>query len=545
MKPHQTRFVSNPSSKELIPMVSTQLQNSETFKNTYFSLKNATFQIELGCQFTGNSYLVAYFQLRSESDSMISTLTWSLNLTSGRLLGPMLSAYPITYGIPSENLTSYAPTGTDSSTVQYASSSNWGGYEFYDSYVGVPTIDPITAFSANVNVVSLTEPPSSEKVTSVYYNGVYYTIYRDGSPWIGLSQGSGGTGGLIQSGYDWNDAGSGLNIWYADYPSTAMIQYSGQATYPVHVGDILSLTLQQSGGYWDFEVYDYNNGHTYTASISSSEETYYAQTIVEAVTYQYPNGVQLTQQIPEFDTPVNFEGADIYGAGPGGYYESIDITSLYDNNWYNEYYLQQDSNQPDNINNAYIMQTGTYYTNIYGYPQETWENSYYNLYGGQNSPPSSGGGSGGGGCVLYGTLISASRDQMIPVQDLKVEQNLLSYNTNDGKLVQEKVSAINVTQVNSIFDINDGLLYVSGASDQPIYVTLPNGTQSWIMVGNLSTSDFIFDPLNTTWVHVQSIHVLDGNYTVYDIQGTRIFNENGYLRSNYIANGVLLDRKIP
>ena len=363
-----------------------ELINSKNYKDINSSLSNSSLHIELGSQFNGTS-LNAYLQLTSLQKPMIRSNTWTLNLSSGKLIGPVFSDHPMTYASTAQGLSSNMAEKLNSTEPVY-SSSNWAGYQYYDSYVGVPTINPITAFSSNVKVVSFGEPPSGQEVTSVLYNGAYYSISRAGSAWIGLSQGSGGSGGLIQTGYGWSDIGGSLNIWYELLPGPQYL-YPDQGTYPIHVGDILSLTLQQVSGAWDFEVYDYNNGHTYTASISSTEDAYYAQTIAEATTFQYSNGVQLVQQIPEFNTQINFEGANIYGAGPGGAYENIPTTSLYDSGWYTQSYLQQDSNYPNNINNAYVMETGTYYTNIYGYPQETWENSYYNLYGGQNSPPTS------------------------------------------------------------------------------------------------------------------------------------------------------------
>lgn len=148
------------------------------------------------------------------------------------------------------------------------------------------------------------------------------------------------------------------------------------------------------------------------------------------------------------------------------------------------------------------------------------------------------------GCVLYGTMIMTSQNNAVPVQDLSIGSKILSYDTTDGKLVEEKVTGINVTNVSSIFNINNGLLYVSGATDQPIYVKLPNGTEQWIMVGNLNTSDMIFDPVNNTWIPVNSIQIDYGSFSVYDISGSKIFTSGGYERSDYIANGILLDVKI-
>ncbi len=42
---------------------------------------------------------------------------------------------------------------------------------------------------------------------------------------------------------------------------------------------------------------------------------------------------------------------------------------------------------------------------------------------------------------------------------------------------------------------------------------------------------------------VTSIAVDNGNYMVYEISGSKLFLDNGYMRSTYIANGILLDVK--
>ncbi len=525
-----------------ISEINGELQSQSNFRSLESSLPNVSFAINLGFQST-TSVLDAYFQLFSYSNGFSSQYTWTYNYSSGQLTGPTVSISQEMYNALSDTNSVGTSSTNDNNTgiVAYNSNPYWDGYEYYDSYVGAYDINPITAASVNVNVVSFSEPPSGQKVTSVLWDGTYYPIYRVASVWLGLSNGNGGSGGLIQTGYGYTDQSGSYYVWYEIYPTIASTNYPGLSSYPIHVGDILNLNVYQSGGYWYFEAYDYSTGHTYTASMASNENAYFAQDIVEATTYDY-SGTDITQQIPQFDTAINFEGSDIWGAGPGGSYESITMTSLYDNGWYNQYYLQQDSNQANNVNHYYIMATGTQDTSIYGYSQENWVNSYYNLYGGQNSPPSSGG--SGGGCVQNGTMVSISRTQSVPVQDLRVGEHILSYNTVDNKLVQEKVSSINITNVTSIININNGLLYVSGAHDQPIFVKLSNGSEQWIMVGYLNTTDHIFDPLDNTWVQVTSIHVLHGNYTVYDLYGTKIFYEDGYLRSNYIANGILLDQKL-
>ncbi len=154
------------------------------------------------------------------------------------------------------------------------------------------------------------------------------------------------------------------------------------------------------------------------------------------------------------------------------------------------------------------------------------------------------GGGGGGGCILNGTLVTVSWNRYLPVQDLSVGDRVLSYDPLTGHFINNRITAINVTEVHSILSINNGLLYVSGLTDQPIYVLTPNGTAQWIMAGNLSTSDYILDPQMGIWVPVFSLQVEYGNYTVYDLHGEKMFYQSGYMRFTYMANGLLLDRKI-
>ncbi len=153
------------------------------------------------------------------------------------------------------------------------------------------------------------------------------------------------------------------------------------------------------------------------------------------------------------------------------------------------------------------------------------------------SPPS------GGGCILNGTLVSVTKGNSIPVQDLKVGENILSYDPLTNSLFQNKVISINVTVASSILDLNHGLLYVSGMKDQPIYTLLPNGTAEWIMVGSLTALDKVLDPLNGTWIQINSIQALSGNFTVFDIVGQKMFNQSGHMRFTYLANEILLDAK--
>ncbi len=62
--------------------------------------------------------------------------------------------------------------------------------------------------------------------------------------------------------------------------------------------------------------------------------------------------------------------------------------------------------------------------------------------------------------------------------------------------------------------------------------------ETWLAdPGELQISDELFDPVNETWISVESLVYETGTFVVYDIQtkGTNTF----------IANGLLLDHKFP
>jgi len=152
--------------------------------------------------------------------------------------------------------------------------------------------------------------------------------------------------------------------------------------------------------------------------------------------------------------------------------------------------------------------------------------------------------SSGGGCVLTGTNITLADGSSIMVQNLHPGMKTLSYDVQTGKLMETTVTSVIENNVSMITSINNGELFVSGMEDQPIFVKLPNGTEEWLTVGQLTTSMELFNPLNNNWTQITNLTILFGNFTVYDIHTARNFNNNGSVRSDYIANGFLLDKKL-
>ncbi len=155
----------------------------------------------------------------------------------------------------------------------------------------------------------------------------------------------------------------------------------------------------------------------------------------------------------------------------------------------------------------------------------------------------SGGDVGGGGCVLFGTNITLANGSTVQVQNLYRGEKILSYNTNKDRFFTDKVKQIIITQnVTSIIRI-DNFISLSGPTVQPVYVQTANGTDEWIFLGQITDGMSLYSPLNNTWVKVTNITIVIGSFTVYEVIGSKEFWDQGHKRTDYIANGILVDRK--
>ena len=144
-------------------------------------------------------------------------------------------------------------------------------------------------------------------------------------------------------------------------------------------------------------------------------------------------------------------------------------------------------------------------------------------------------GGGGGGCVAWGTWI-LTPNGYVPVQRLKIGEPILEYNLSTATLQLGFLYGNNKTEVNSVLDINNGLLIVT-LTDQPVYIK--NSTfVGWIRDPiNLTLNDQLFDPVNGTWIQVNSVSILYEHILVFDVVTSSI--------NNFIGNGILLDKKAP
>ncbi len=150
------------------------------------------------------------------------------------------------------------------------------------------------------------------------------------------------------------------------------------------------------------------------------------------------------------------------------------------------------------------------------------------------------------GCVLFGTSITLFNGKTIPVQDLTIGKQILSYDFSNESLIQGIVNGITVSNVSHVWEI-DGIIGISGVKDQPLYVQLQNGTEELLPLGELNNTMEIFDPLNSTWIQVYNITVFNGNFTVYDISASppSVFHNDTGIQGDYIANGILVPDKFP
>ena len=277
--------------------------------------------------------------------------SWTLFMTNSSEKGPTLSSSPI---------------------VTNGNSHNWGGWVFYD---GAPFTYYLTAVTSNIDVSTVTWPPSG---TVGHHHG--YSVYLESTVWIGISPNSDGSGGLAQEGYYRNvNTSSSYILWYeifgcgSNCPVNGMTFFKSNqctsGTFVTSPGDILSLTIYYSNGVYYFDTYDYSLSTSCSASYSFSNNPDYAEFIVEA-----PSSWGQIQQIPKLSSATNFEGAQVTKSNLPG--TPIDVTTMYDYGLYYENTLNQKSGIL-NSEQAYVMAYGTYHTNIYGYPQVTWVSSNY------------------------------------------------------------------------------------------------------------------------------------------------------------------------
>lgn len=307
--------------------------------------------------------IALYFIMNWERYNVSYTAQWQYDVNS-----KVLQSDPVVYSSPA--LYNGPAISSETYSNQYHTNVNWAGYGFYlkGGFLNIYK-QKITANAVNTNVVGIVMPPS---------NQVDYSVHQVATVWASIANGWQGNNGLAQTGY-FRDAttNSGYKLFYEDYNSGVsnpqpMEYYPGNPT--VSPNQILDITIQASGNNWDFSIDNYNTNTMYTVTQAPESSPYdipaftgyNAQYIVEAYSI---GGV--VQQIAELQSKLNFEAQTFYSNGAVRY-----ATDMYNNGWFDQFTIAQNGNTV-NIQPSYVMQYGTYYTNLYGYSQDTWQSSVY------------------------------------------------------------------------------------------------------------------------------------------------------------------------
>ncbi len=144
---------------------------------------------------------------------------------------------------------------------------------------------------------------------------------------------------------------------------------------------------------------------------------------------------------------------------------------------------------------------------------------------------SSVGGGGGGGSVAYGSLITMADGTQVPVQNLKVGDKLLGYDTSAATFAVSTVDSIAVVDASNmlIVHITDGTPFrVDSNPRQTLWVKTRTGSVGWLPVTQVVPGDYLFTV--NGWVQVTSIDFAPaGNHVMFDVFASIPYFASGYL----------------
>ncbi len=138
---------------------------------------------------------------------------------------------------------------------------------------------------------------------------------------------------------------------------------------------------------------------------------------------------------------------------------------------------------------------------------------------------------GGGGSVAYGTPITLEDGSTVPVQNLRVGDRLLGYDTAGGEFITSVVTSIAVVDTTNMLVINTqaGMpLRVDANPHQTLWVKTASGAIGWLPVTELRVGDYLFTV--DGWVVVTSMEFAPfGRHVMFDIIATAPYFASGYL----------------
>jgi hypothetical protein len=330
-------------------------------------------------------------------------------------------------------------------------------------------------------------------------------------------------------------------LWWEDLisnPDSPPQPYSGDPR--VAVGNILQMSVDYSSpGDYVVEIDDTSTGGFWHCAVSTGN---WAPTLAPFSVEAFATASSTTSagawpsQIADFGSePISFEYGELSTCSCG---TLLPVSTAEANGWYGSYQMDQGAGV-SNTEENWVTGSG-YFGGGSSWSQVAWSTSEYSVcpMAADNTPPEytadphcySG---GGGGCVAYDTPILTAYGY-VPVQALTPGEVIEEYNFTSEGLTRGELLSANASVSNELVDVNHGLMSLT-ATDQPIFIR--NGTfEGWLHdPRNITTSDYLFDPVTLTWIHVNSVQISGRSTTVYDVVTS---GEN-----DFVANGVLLDLK--
>ncbi|MGC8730078.1 MAG: Hint domain-containing protein [Candidatus Micrarchaeia archaeon] len=137
-------------------------------------------------------------------------------------------------------------------------------------------------------------------------------------------------------------------------------------------------------------------------------------------------------------------------------------------------------------------------------------------------------------CILGSDMVYLYNGSKILASNIKVGDYVYSYNVSNMTIVPARVTFVEHNTAPLIEFINGN--FGVTPTDQPLYVKNNYG-EGWLRNPiDLKVGDYLYLPLNNTWIRVNSISYEHGKYETVDIY-TSGFN-------NFVANGYLADSKL-
>jgi len=156
-----------------------------------------------------------------------------------------------------------------------------------------------------------------------------------------------------------------------------------------------------------------------------------------------------------------------------------------------------------------------------------------NLYGNQRF-----------GCLPYGTKIKINEYKNRNIEDIKVGDNIISYDLEHDNIINTKVVAINSYISDGVYSINNGLIKIT--EDQPVLIKNNFGKKTWCSINPYESEtfynyrdvsklkvDYNLLNINDGWVEINSIEFESGKVKVIGLQ---VENKN----HNFIANNFVV-----